>query len=144
MIACALAKQLASQGLVTYSEAAGGDCFLEHLPDAPDAAVMVRSTGGNPLAAQATWGYDEPTLQLLVRGAPNDPTTPLERTQALYGTLQGLRYATLDSGGPDEVFLIVCTSLQTAPAGVGPDEKSRYRYSLNLALHVRSLTAHRD
>jgi hypothetical protein len=51
---------------------------------------------------------------------------------------------TLDEGGEDEVFLIVATSLQTAPASAGTDERGRYRFTLNLALHVRALTEHRD
>ena len=144
MISRALAKYLTDAGLVTYSATTGGDCFLEHLPDTPDAAVMILSTGGNLTPAAATWGYDEPTVQLMVRGAPNDPMTPQARAVALYGELQGLRYVTLDAGGDDEVFVIVCESPQTAPVNIGTDLKNRYRYTLNFALHVRALTAHRD
>jgi len=96
------------------------------------------------VAAGATNGYDEPTVQLLVRGAPGDPVAPQLRAAVLYGALQGLRYVTLDPAGPDETELTLCSSLQPAPAAVGPDAKGRYRYSLNLALHVRALTEHRD
>jgi len=144
MISRALAKYLDDETLVTYSQASGGDCFLEHLPDTPDVDVMILSTGGNPTPAAATWGYDEPTVQIMVRGAPNDPVTPQERAVALYNALQGLRYTVLDPGGPDEVSLIVCESSQTAPVNIGTDLKNRYRYTLNFALHVRALTAHRD
>jgi len=144
MISRALAKYLTVVQIVTYSTSSGGDCFLEHLPDAPDAADMILSTGGNPTPAAATWGYDEPTVQLMVRGAPNDPVTPQTRAVAIYGALQGLRGVTLDAGGPDEVYLIVCESLQTAPVNIGTDLKNRYRYTLNFALHIRSLTTHRD
>jgi hypothetical protein len=144
VIARALAKWLDDAGLVTYSATSGGDCFLEHLPDSPDAAVMVLSTGGNPLGAAATYGWDEPTVQLMVRGAADDPTTPAASAQALYDALQGLRYVTLDEGGDDEVRLCSCTSLQTAPFNLGRDEKDRYRFTLNFALHVRRPTEHRD
>jgi hypothetical protein len=144
MISRALARHLTARGLVHYSEAAGGDCFIEHLPDAPDEAVQLLSTGGNPVPASSTSGYDEPTVQLLVRGAPGDPVGPQLRAVTLYGALQGLRYVTLDPGGPDEAELTLCSSLQTAPAAVGADAKGRYRFSLNLALHVRALTEHRD
>lgn len=144
MIARALARWLTAEALATYSEDAGGDCFLEHLPDAPDEALMLLSTGGNPLPASDTFGYDEPTLQLLVRGAPNDATGPAERALALYGALQGLRYTTLDAGGPDEVRLTEARSTQTAPVAIGTDEKDRYRFTLNFAFHVRALTAHRN
>ena len=144
MISRALAKWLDARSLLTYREGPGGDCFLEHLPDAPDEAVQVLSTGGNPVPAAATSGYDEPTVQLLVRGEPGDPIGPQLRAATLYGALQGLRYVVLDEGGSDEVHLTLCSSIQTAPAAVGADEKGRYRYSLNFALHVRALTEHRD
>ena len=83
-------------------------------------------------------------MQLLFRGAPGDPAAPLQWALRVYGALQGLRYVTLDGGGEDEVFLVCATSLQTSPANAGADAKGRYRYSLNLALHVRALTMHRD
>lgn len=145
MISRALAKYLDAAGLAVYDPTGTtGDCFLEHLPDAPDEALMVLSTGGNPTSAAATWGWDEPTVQLMVRGAPEDPETPHAQAQALYNELQGLRYRTLDSGGADEVRLIICESPQSAPFDLGRDEKGRYRYTLNFALHVRALTTHRD
>jgi len=145
MIARALAKHLHAEGLVVYEPfGAGGNCFIQHLPDSPDEAVMIISTGGNPLGAATTYGWDEPTLQLMIRGAPDDPETPAATAQALYETLQGLRYRTLDEGGDDEVRLCVCSSLQTAPVNIGRDEKSRYRYTLNFALHVRMPTDNRD
>lgn len=128
MIARALAKYLDAAGLVTY-DATGttGNVFLERLPDAPDEALMVLSTGGNPLGPAATYGWDEPTVQLMVRGAPDDPETPAAAAQALYDALQGLRYVTLDPGGEDEVRLCVCSSLQTGPFNLGRDERDRYR-----------------
>ncbi len=145
MISRALAKHLHAAELAVYApNDAAGNCFLEHMPASPDAALMILSTGGNPTPAASTWGYDEPTLQLLVRGAPNDPATPQAWARELYSATQGLRYVTLDAGGPDEVFLVLCSSPQTAPVNIGSDEKGRYRYSLNLALHVRAASEHRD
>lgn len=144
MISRALAKHLNAKSLVSYRPAGGGDCFPEHLPDDPDEAVQVLSTGGNATPAAATWGYNEPTVQLLVRGGADDPEGPLLRAEALYSDLQGLRYVTIDPGGEDEVFVVVASSLQTAPVNIGTDEKGRYRFSLNFALHVRALTAHRN
>jgi len=145
VIARALAKYLDAAGLVTY-DATGttGNVLLERLPDAPDEALMVLSTGGNPLGPAATYGWDEPTVQLMVRGAPDDPETPAAAAQALYDALQGLRYVTLDPGGEDEVRLCVCSSLQTGPFNLGRDERDRYRFTLNFALHVRRATEHRD
>jgi hypothetical protein len=144
MISRALAKYLDAKSLATYRPAGCGDCFLEHLPDDPDVALQILSTGGNPTPAASTWGYNEPTVQLLTRGVPEDAESPLVWATRLYDELQGLRYLTLDDGGEDEAYLVECSSLQTAPVNIGPDEKGRYRYSLNFALHVRALTAHRN
>jgi Bacteriophage minor capsid protein len=144
MISRALAKYLDVAALAEYRPDGGGDCFLEHLPDSPDEAIGIYSTGGNPLPASDTYGYDEPTVQLMVRGEVDDPLAPKERADGLYAALQGLRYVTLDSGGEDEVFVVVTSSPQTAPVNIGSDETGRYRYTLNFALHVRALTAHRD
>jgi len=145
MIVRALAKQMDSLGRGTYdAELPGGDIFLEHLPDSPDEAIMILSTGGNPLGPAATYGWDEPTVQIMVRGAPDDVETPVTRAQAIYDAMQGLRYLTLDEGGTDEVRLCVCSSSQTAPVNLGRDERNRYRFTLNFALHVRNKTANRD
>ena len=45
--------------------------------------VMLLSTGGNPLGAATTYGWDEPTVQVMVRGVPelslihiSEPTRP--------------------------------------------------------------------
>jgi hypothetical protein len=144
VIALAFARYLGAAGLVTLDESGpAGDCFIGELPAAPDEAVAVLPTGGLPTRAKASLGYDEPTLQLLVRGVPGDPVGPHERAAAIYGAAQGLRQVTLDAGGEHEARLIDCSSPQTAPVPVGADENGRHRYSVNLALHVRALTPHR-
>jgi hypothetical protein len=144
VISRALAKYLDARSLASYRPDGGGNVFLEHLPESPDAALQVFSTGGNPLPAAATFGYDEPTLQLMCRGAVGDAEGPLAWAWSLYGALQGLRYVALDEGGVDEAALVLCSFAQTGPVGIGTDARGRYRYVLNPALHVRALTEHRD
>lgn len=142
MITRALALWLDNVGLGAFVEGAvGGDLFVEHLPAVPDEAVMLLSTGGYPTSPVI--GYDNPTLQVMVRGAANDPVTPLRRAEALYGEIQGLRHVTLDSGGGDEARLIRAVSLQTGPVNIGTDDKGRYRFTFNYDLYVRSVTTHR-
>ncbi len=142
MITRALALWLDNAGLGDFVEdASGGDVFLEHMPATPDEAVMLLSTGGYPTSALI--GHDEPTLQVMVRGAAGDPGTPLRRAEDIYGEIQGLRHVTLDAGGTDHVRLIRAASLQTGPVNIGQDDKGRYRFTFNYELRVRSLTAHR-
>lgn len=142
MITRALALWLDNVGLGDFVEdAAGGDLFLEHMPATPHEAVMLLSMGGYPTSAVI--GYDDPSLQVMVRGEPGDPVTPLRRASAIYGEIQGLRHVTLDAGGTDEVRLIRAVSNQTGPVNIGTDEQGRYRYTFNYELRVRSQTAHR-
>ena len=56
MISRALAKWLDAHALASYREGAGGDCFLEHLPDAPDEAVQILSDRRQPAAGRCDPG----------------------------------------------------------------------------------------
>lgn len=142
-VAIALCHDAHDAGLVIYDDGAtGGNCFYNRLPDAPDTAVMVKDTGGNPVPDGKALGYDEPTLQILVRGT-RDPRTGKTLAQSFYDRYHALCRVTLDPGG-EAVRLIDCTSLQSAPAHIGTDEKGRHLYSLNLALHVRNATPNRE
>jgi hypothetical protein len=142
-VALAFCRDATTAGLVSFDEAGvGGNCFLNHLPDKPALAVMVKDTGGNYLADGRALGYDEPTLQLLVRGT-KDPRAGQALAQSLYDHYHALHAVTLDPTG-EAVRLIDCGSLQSAPAHIGTDPNGRHLYSLNLALHVRNATPNRE
>ena len=139
MLAAELATYLTGQGLVTFKpNATGGDCFLEKLPQTPDEAVAIMSTGG--FRSDGKLGYDSPTLQLLVRGT-EDPQAGFERAVALYDALHGLHAVELIEDG---TYVVGCWAQQSAPVRLGPDENGRHEYSINLLLEVRSLTQHRE
>lgn len=142
MIEVALAVYLDAQGLVVY-EPAGvtGDCFIDALPSSPEAAVMVKATGGLALEDGAWNPWDEPTVQVLVRSP--GLRAGAERARAIYAALQGLHNTTLDPAGADAVYLITATAIQSAPAHIGRDENGRHLFSQNFALHVRADTVHR-
>jgi hypothetical protein len=140
--AIAAARYLSGKGLVSYDEVGtGGNCFLNHLPAQPNVAVMVKQTGGNPVPAGGSLGYDEPTVQLLVRGT-RDPRSGAALADALYSEMQGLR-GTIDPTG-ENVYVARCLAAQSAPVHIGVDENERHLYSLNFALHVRNITQHRE
>lgn len=142
MIEAALAKYLQAAGLVTYKAGqSGGDCFLDTLPSRPDAAVMVKATGGLAMEDGAFNPWDEPTVQVLVRSP--SLRAGAERARAIYAALQGLHNTTLDPGGVDAVYLVSATAVQSAPAHIGRDENDRHLFAQNFALHVRTDTVHR-
>lgn len=138
--ALALARYLSSAGLATFNETTpGGDTYLNALPaDGPDLALAVVPTGGNPVEGDSRLGWDEPTVQLLVRSPADDRLAGIEWAARLYDHLQGWH------GVMDGISVCRVRSMQTAPAFVGLDELGRPRYSLNLALHIRAVTANRE
>lgn len=143
MIEVALAVYLDAQGLVTYEPAgASGDCFIDALPSSPEAAVMIKATGGPALVDGAWNPWDEPTVQVLVRGS-EDPRSGKQVAQAIFDALQGLHNTTLDEGGADAVYLVSATAIQSAPAHIGRDDNGRHLFSQNHALHVRADTPNR-
>lgn len=143
MLATAIARHLAATvfGLTFNPAGPGGNVFVAHMPPAPDVAVAVMPTGGGWQPDRT--GHDIPTVQLLVRAARHDIRTGFELAGACYGELTGLGPAALDPGGPDEVFLIGATALQSGPVSLGPDGNDRPEWSLNFRCHIHAPTAHR-
>jgi hypothetical protein len=139
MIADLVAQELHARELVDYRpDAAGGDCFLDDLPSVPAAAVGVYGRGGLP--ADAGLGYDEPSVQVVVRGASADPRPPHARARAIYDALHGLHHHALPGG----TFLVSCAADQSDPVRIGPDTDGRHQYGLNFTLDVRAATQHRE
>ncbi len=128
----AFALYLASESLVSYSETVpGGNCFLGSMPDQPDIAVMLHPTGGFTSSTKA--GYDERTIQVMVRGTRN-PVVGNDLAEAIYDALHGLRGMTL----PDGTYLVRCEGIQTGPISLGEDAKGRHEYTLNFLAQVRN------
>jgi len=143
MLAAALAAHLAATvfGLTFNPAGPGGNVFVAHMPPAPDVAVAVMPAGGDWQPDRT--GHDIPAIQIIVRGAPHDPHGSFEAARAIYSELTGLGPAVLDPGGPDEVFLIGATAVQSAPVPLGPDGNDRPEWSLNFRCHIHAPTVHR-
>lgn len=76
-----LKDRLTSQSLV----ASGYTVYRDVLPDTPDKAIALYETGGS--GASIAFGGDvveHPTIQIVVRGAPDDRQTPLQAIQKIY------------------------------------------------------------
>lgn len=131
MFAAALAKYIAANvaGLIFDPTGVTGDVFVATMPSTPDVAVMVNPVGGYiqpDLTPERI-----PTPQVLVRGPRLDPRPGLLLATTILDALDGLALVTLDPGGADEVRLIGCTAMQSAPVALGMDSNDRPEWSLN-------------
>lgn len=141
MRAIAVAKYLTGLGLVVYDETLPNcDCFIAHLPDSPDSAVMIMPVPGRKPNVKR--GYDSPSLQIKVRD--RSIRSGEARATSIFDALQGLRTITLDEGGTDELRLLDCQAVHSGPAYLGPDENGRHEWSLNFDLEVAAATTHRQ
>ena len=135
-----LAQYLDSVNVVEYSESAGGNAFIDDMPQVPESAgvtVGFFHTGG--YEADTKHPYDTPVIQVLIRGT-KDARDALTLWQSIYSQLHGLRNVTLPNG----IYLVDAIVIQSAPIRVGPDENGRHRYSMNLRCEVLNPTQYRS
>lgn len=132
-----LARHLDAAGLATYvPDGVGGDLMLEHMPQAPEECVVLTGYGGPE--ADSRLGYDEPSVQVRVRGG-QDPRISRDRCAAIRSELHGLGPVTLPGG----VRLISCIAVQASPASMGVDALGRHEHVCNFRAEIRSVTTHR-
>jgi hypothetical protein len=130
-----LARYLADRGLVDYQpNGAGGDCYLESMPQTPDEVVVLTLYGGDvdPLNPN-----DQPRLQVRARGTP-DRRVSRGRVQAIYDQLHGETHLTL----PDSTYLISARARQTV-ASMGIDDNGRHEHVTNFDLDVAAPSVNR-
>lgn len=133
-----LARYLDERSLVDYDPTgAGGDCFFEQMPSAPDEAVVLTIYDGGA-ESDSLLPYDEPRVQVRVRGT-TDPRVSRRRCRAIRSALHGLGPVTLPDG--TEVILAVC--IQGDAAHMGADENRRHEHTANFRVEVHNPTAHR-
>ncbi|MGW8762370.1 minor capsid protein [Streptomyces sp. NPDC055815] len=134
-----LARYLTERGLVTYDPTgAGGDCFFEVMPAAPDEAVVL-TIYDDRAEPDSLLPYDEPRVQVRVRGTL-DQRVSRRRCRAVRSALHGLGPVTLPGG--TELVLSVC--LQGDAAFLGADDNRRTEHVANFRMEIVSPTAHRS
>lgn len=143
MIAVAVARHLAAtvDGLTMDETLGTGNVFIDWMPSTPDVAAAVMSQPGEPQLTNDP--SDVAGVQVLIRAARGDVRPGHAMARTVYSELTCLDLVTLDDGGPDEVFVVGCTALQSDPAPIGQDENQRPEWSLNFRLHTHAPTAHR-
>lgn len=109
---------------------------VENVPQSPPQVVVLRPYGG--AEADAKLGYDQPNIQIRVRG-DEDPRTSRDRAQAIYDDLHGRARFTLPNGVP----VMLAVGLQSGPIPIGRDENGRHEHTLNLSIEHRNVTTNR-
>lgn len=110
-----------------------GNIFRNILPESPDKAILVESSGGQPDHPKT--GYDIVPVRILVRGDRN----PIEVEEVCYEIIDELQ--TLR--GVFGVVHIAFVNLINGPVNIGRDKNDRHRFSLNFSFDVRNKTQHR-
>ncbi|MCO7196896.1 minor capsid protein [Pseudonocardia sp. McavD-2-B] len=126
------AELLDELGVATYDPAGvGGNVFVLGLPADPDLAVRVATYAG--VESDSKHGYDEPNVQVWVRGPRGNPVAAERLAQRVYLACHGLRPRTLPGGTP----VLSCIGNQAGPIYVGPDEHGRHELSVNFRVELR-------
>lgn len=137
-----LAQYLADLGHGQWSPAAGYGAdavgiVVGHLPASPDRVIGLSTYPGGE--SDARLPYDEPNVQIRVRGAPDDAADSRDRAQAIYDDLHGTGHLVL--AGPVEVVNMI--GLQAGPIDIGADANNRYEHTVNVRVEHLRPTMHR-
>lgn len=134
-----IAQFLDALGLANYQPSdVTGDTFLNRLPDQPDLALAVARYGGTE--SDAHLGYDEPSIQVRVRGPNTDPRVAAAKAQEIYNALHGITDRTMPAG----TWLSSCIGSQGGPIYIGPDQLGRHEYTVNFRMHIRNTAGVRE
>lgn len=115
-----------------------GDIYLTSAADTPDNAIAVARYGG--AESDSLLGWDEPSVQVRVRGDNVDPRLPERRAQQVYDALHGMASRRLPLG----TWLVLCVGTNGGPAYMGNDLKGRYEFVCNFRLEVRNASINRQ
>lgn len=138
MIAEEVAKFIEILGLGIFDpEGTTGNIFIEQLPDLPEKAIALYSSGA--ASADSKLNYDLVTVQILVRGS-EDPRDAQSLAQEIYNELHAFGDAPFISGGS---YIVSCLGLQSQPILLGKNDKGNFEYSLNFDIEFQNLGSRR-
>lgn len=133
MFALQIAKYLEDQSIGIVASG----LYAEFLPDTPDNAIAVFSTGGFNFDYSSVLSVDDPTFQIRVRNTSQ--LAAYNKALDIYNVLQGLTSTTLDDG----THVIGIQALQSEPANIGRDAAQRPEYTINYTAKIYRPTNHR-
>jgi hypothetical protein len=126
-----VAALLEELGLGNYeSTGTGGDIFLLAMPATPDAALVLSRLPG--AESDARLPYDEPVVQIRVRGIAKNAVAAEAKAQAVYDAVHGLGNRRL----PGNTWLVSSVGTQAGPVYVGRDAGDRDEWSVALRMEL--------
>lgn len=139
MIAAAVAKILddSIESLTFRPNGAGGNVFVDWMPDQPDVAVAVMTGQTTPNLSKLP--CDVTAVQVLVRHTSIRAVADL--SAEINNTLACLPAQIVDEDGSDEIQIVGVTPGAYAP--IGRDVKERPEWSLNFSIRHHDPTSHR-
>ncbi|MFI9387772.1 minor capsid protein [Kutzneria sp. NPDC052558] len=125
-------------GLGEYRPAGGGTIFLAAAPDAPDAVLALTRAAG--AQADPKLPYDEPVLQVRVRGSAHDPVGPEAAAQAVYDALHGLGNRAMPGG----TWLVLGVGTDGGPVYAGRDDNARDLWDVKFRMELHRPVGNRQ
>lgn len=133
------ATLMAELGLGTYEpDGPGGTLYHPRLPSTPDQCMAIALYGG--AESDSKNPYDEPSLQVRVRGPADDSRIAEADAQNVYDTLHGLGPRELTAGG---TWLQLAICQNAGPVYIGVDQNGRHEYTVNVRCDVQRSTPQR-
>jgi hypothetical protein len=136
VLSVALAHHLAGLGLVKYPATSGeGDAvpaYCNSMPDAPSAAVGIFDRPGP--GTRDVLDYITPEVQVIVRGETGGQDRPTRTLcRRIRKALHDTDTVVWGVGTDDEVELLTCDALDSAPAQMRPD-RDRPRWTVGFRI----------
>jgi hypothetical protein len=129
--ATSIRSYLATVGFVMYNSSTPLAAFSMHLgklPDKPDAAILINSTGGMPPEPRLLLNY--PSVQVVVRGAPSGYVAAAAKIQEVVNALVGATPGNLSGD-------VYRGCIQVGDVSyLGQDENTRDLFSANFRFFV--------
>ncbi len=131
--ALSIAELLVSKGYGTFGGTAAFDVHVGQLPDKPDAVILVNAVGGRPPHPRLS--LNEPSVQIIVRGAPSGYVAASNKIRAIVDTLLGMPQETISG----DIYQ-GCTQIGDVTT-LGQDVNARPMFSANFHFIVEPAVA---
>jgi len=106
--------------------------FSRFMPETPNTLIVIYGTGGSPptmALGSSRIAQRNPSLQIVVRGEPNDHDTPFDTAESIISKMAEIQTEAING-----TVYHFANPLQTEPIPMGKDENKRFRVSCNFLI----------